>query len=103
MYSGVPKIMPVLVSFRPGSPSVSMSLILAMPKSTIFTKSGSPPRLVRKMFSGFMSRWTMPLSWAAPSAWQHWMRMWSDRSMGTVPSRASTFARSSPSRNSMTK
>ena len=56
---------------RPGSPSVSMSDILAMPKSTIFTKSALSWRETRKMFSGFMSRWTMPLLCAAPSARQH--------------------------------
>ena len=71
MYSGVPKIIPVLVSFRPGAPSVSISLILAMPKSTILTKSSMPSRFVRKMFSGLMSRWTMPLACVAESARQH--------------------------------
>ena len=37
---------------------------LAMPKSRIFT-TARPFFCARKMFSGFMSRWTMPLSCAA--------------------------------------
>ena len=39
-----------------------------MPKSTILTKSGRPSRSMRNTFSGLRSRWTMPLSCAAPSA-----------------------------------
>ena len=40
--------------------------ILAKPKSAIFTR----PRRSSRMFSGLMSRWTMPWSWAYWSASQ---------------------------------
>src|SRR5438270_697742 len=67
MYSGVPNTEPCLVSLGPAA-EPSAGCTFAMPKSTILTKSGRPSRSIRNTFSGFRSRWTMPLSCAAPSA-----------------------------------
>ena len=47
-------------------PSAVRPSILAMPKSVIFTR----PFLSSRMFSGLMSRWTMPSLWANWSASQ---------------------------------
>jgi hypothetical protein len=55
MYSGVPIAMPGLVSRR--SRAASASVVFAMPKSSTFTTSASPPFVMRKMFSGLRSRW----------------------------------------------
>ena len=70
MYSGVPNTAPARVRRGPaGWLEVSSGVTLAMPKSTILMKSRRPSRLMRKMFSGLRSRWTMPLAWAAARAW----------------------------------
>ena len=66
MYSGVPTTMPALVPTSFKSPMGRSSL--ATPKSSSFTKSGTPSFVMRKMFSGFTSRCTTPTSCAAWSA-----------------------------------
>src|SRR3954464_3131624 len=64
MYAGVPMTRPVRVLCDcPPSP-----VSLAMPKSSSLTKFLSPPRGHRYRFSGFKSRWTMPLACDARSA-----------------------------------
>jgi hypothetical protein len=88
MYSGVPNTAPARVSRGPSCPGAtapvaSSGVTLAMPKSTILTKSRRPSRLIRKMFSGLRSRWTMPLSWAAPSACAICAAIGSARSAGS--------------------
>ncbi len=70
MYMGVPTRLPVSVV-------CSLELILAMPKSMslgtmaaspgVWGRAGSSAR-ARKMFSGLMSRCTMPARWATSSA-----------------------------------
>ena len=51
MYSGVPIVMPGLVSLQ-----ASDEVLRAMPKSRTLTKSVCPSRATRKTFSGFRSR-----------------------------------------------
>ena len=53
---------------------------LAMPKSSTLTKSASPSRETRKMFSGLRSRWMMPAACAAESARQICVPMATTRS-----------------------
>ena len=61
MKAGLPSDVPRRVVWPvPAGPSCSR----AMPKSRIFTS----PEVVRKMFAGLTSRWTICLSWAAASA-----------------------------------
>ena len=57
MYWGVPTICPAPVNVRLGA---SRPTSLAMPKSAILTW----PSLFSNKFSGLMSRWTTPWSWA---------------------------------------
>ena len=68
MYSGVPNTAPARVRRGPFGSPARPAATFAMPKSTILTKSGRPSRSIRNTFSGLRSRWTMPLSCAAPSA-----------------------------------
>ena len=72
MYSGVPKIMPVRVSLRaPAVPVRRVELEVAHLRDAEvddLDEVRRPSRSIRKMFSGLRSRWTMPLSCAAPSA-----------------------------------
>ena len=72
-------IIPVLVRAVPGRSSS-----LEMPKSITLARgcAGSP---VRKTFSGFMSRWTTPLSWAAASALQIWRTTRTAAPTGILP------------------
>ncbi len=56
MYTGVPTAVPVWVSFWAELASVAAR---AMPKSA--TRAWPPESM---MFSGLMSRWTMPMLWA---------------------------------------
>ena len=62
MNSGVPTRLPAAVS------RTSSSRMRATPKSVTLTKSGWPLRDRSRMFSGLMSRWTMPRECAAASA-----------------------------------
>jgi hypothetical protein len=78
MYGGVPRTMPACVSFC--SFAAAFSSLFAMPKSSTFTKSSSPARLVRKMFAGLRSRWTTPFSCASCSDPQTCPMMRSTRS-----------------------
>ena len=81
MYSGVPNTEPARVN-RGSAALPGIGATLAIPKSTIFTKSVRPSRSTRKMFSGLRSRWTMPLSCAAPSAREIWAAILIARSGG---------------------
>ena len=68
MYPAVPITTPGVVCARSAvsssdSRAGSTSLSFARPKSRIFTR----PSFVMNTFSGFRSRWTMPLAWAAAS------------------------------------
>ena len=101
MYSGVPIAMPGLVSRR--SRAASASVVFAMPKSSTLTTSAAPSRVIRKTFSGFRSRWTMPCACAAASARQIWLAIRSARAVSTAPSRSMMFPSSTPSRYSITK
>ena len=74
MYCGVPITLPPLVSLL-----AAAATTLAMPKSRIFTKSGSPRRAVSRTFSGFRSRCTMPAWCAAPRASQTCSATWHAR------------------------
>ena len=72
IYATVPSVVPGLVRCCTSLVNVCVSgelgegLTLASPKSRIL----ACPRWVTKMFAGLMSRWTIPLAWAAsrPSA-----------------------------------
>ena len=63
MNSSVPSVWPTAVSAGTWR---SSDITLAMPKSSTLTWS-SPPRDSMNTFSGFMSRWTMPLACASLS------------------------------------
>ena len=71
MYPAVPRTPEVLSSVvsSSGPAPGSLSRSLARPKSSSFTR----PSRVTNAFSGFTSRWTIPFSWAAPSASAIWM------------------------------
>ena len=77
---------------------VTVEVALASPKSAIFTR---PDRSSRR-FSGLMSRWTMPRSWANCSASHTGGMMASACSGISFPSR-SRSRRFTPSMNSMTR
>ena len=64
MYAGVPTIIPVWV-IRSDSPSKLRSSTAAMPKSLTRAR---PVLSSQRMFAALMSRWMMPLRWAAASA-----------------------------------
>ncbi len=82
-----------------GDPSgVASPMILAMPKSAIFTR----PFLSSRMFSGLMSRWTMPSSCANCSASQICGTICSASRGESLPA-CSSWRRFSPSTNSMMK
>ena len=67
MNSGVPNTMPSWVRMsEPGR--ISRWVTFARPKSSTLGKSAMPPCVVRKMFSGFRSRCTMPCRCASSSA-----------------------------------
>ncbi len=66
MYAGVPSMAPTRV--RDDDPARWVSL--AMPKSSTLTKLWFDPRTHRWMFSGLMSRCTIPAAWLAASAEQ---------------------------------
>jgi hypothetical protein len=72
-----------------------------MPKSSTFTCV--PPRSRRsRMFSGLMSRWTMPFSCAAASTSPTRIAMSRASSKGSAPSFINRARRSSPSTYSKT-
>ena len=79
---------------------------LAMPKSRILSTTGvrAVPSVARNRLSGLRSRWTMPRSCAADSAFATWLPI--DTTVGSALSerraRARQFARLSPRRYSMT-
>ena len=100
MNSSVPSVWPTAVRARAGRPVGSA--ILAMPKSSTLTTS-SPSRLSTMMFSGFMSRWTMPRAWASPSASATWARIFSTRTGGSGPSWFCTSCRGRPRSSSMAR
>jgi hypothetical protein len=101
MNSGVPKTIPSWVStMEPGR--ISWSVTLARPKSSTLGKSLMPPWVLRKMFSGFRSRCTMPRLWASFRAPHTWIRIGSARSRGMGPPVRTTWLRFRPSRYSMT-
>ena len=100
MYSGVPQTKPVRVS--EGPPSAPPSTILAMPKSSTFTTSDSPPRLATTMmFSGLRSRWMTPAWCASARAESTWVTIRMMRGSGSGQSSVSTWWRSRPSTNSI--
>ena len=84
-------------------PEVRSSETLAMPKSSTFTKSGSPGRSSTMMLSGFTSRCTTPCSWLAASARATCSPSFSTRCTGIPPCWCTSAASVSPSRYSMTK
>ncbi len=64
MKAGVPMLVPTRVALL----AVDISRSLAIPKSSTFTW----PVRVRKTFSGFRSRWTIPFAWAATRTSTSW-------------------------------
>jgi len=80
MNSGVPTMRPAAVF----CPARSESRSLASPKSSTLTKFSAFFRRMRKMFSGFRSRWMMPARCAASSASQVWTKMGIATDAGTA-------------------
>ncbi len=65
---------------------------LAIPKSTTLAWSPAP----RRMFSGFMSRWTIPREWATARPWRTPDMIWHAWGTGIRVRRSSRFLRGSP-------
>ena len=80
------------------SPAVLRPSILAMPKSATFTR----PSLSSSRFSGLMSRWTMPRSWANCSA-SHSGGTMASASSGVNFRARKSWRRFTPSTNSMSR
>ena len=93
MYAGVPTASPVSVSFSSAGPPNTR----AIPKSATRVL----PSRVRRRFSGLMSRWTIPWSWAYWSACAASRATRSASSTGSWRSRRSRSRRLSPSTNGM--
>ncbi len=93
MYGNEPMIMPVAVSSVPWPPPA-----LAMPKSSTFV---TPPSVTITL-AGLTSRWTMPASWAAPSASATRAAHSRASASGGTPS-SSTSARLRPCSSSITR
>ena len=82
----------------PVAPDPSGPMRLARPKSRILTR----PSLVTKMFSGFRSRWTMPLSCAAARPRAIWIAEVDGLADGQRAARRRRSRRVSPSSSSVT-
>ncbi len=98
MYSGVPQTSPACVSFGSFAPG---EVIFAIPKSSTFTKSGSPRRGSTMTFSGFRSRCTIPCAWASARAERTCAAMRTMRASPSGDSSAIRRARSLPPRCSI--
>ncbi len=57
----------------------------AIPKSSTFTKSGSPSFVTSITFSGLRSRWTIPSPCPRETALAIWLVMWSARPSSIAP------------------
>ncbi len=95
MYIGVPTAMPA-VSW------LELSRSLATPKSRMRACTSKPATSVSTMFSGLMSRCTMPWPWACASPDSTWRMIDSACRRGIGP-RSSTSRRVSPLTNSITR
>ena len=94
MYTGVPIAIPVWVSLVPPATVTAR----AIPKSATTAR---PP--LSRMFSGLMSRWTMPSSWATASASATWVVIEMASSSGSCRSRSSRSPERLPLMNGMTQ
>ncbi len=74
-----------------------------MPKSTTLTASARLPLSMSMTLSGLTSRWTMPFSCAAPSAFATWRRIGMARAASMREAWRSTRPSDWPSRCSITK
>ena len=93
-YWAVPITRPVLVSR-------AWSLLRAIPKSVIFIAQSFFSST--RMFSGFTSRWTTPLEWAASRARASSMSIETIRFWGSPPGFSSMMSESGrPGQSSMT-
>ncbi|GAO05322.1 hypothetical protein PSR1_04231 [Anaeromyxobacter sp. PSR-1] len=79
------------------------SVILAMPKSRIFATSRPLPVRARNTFSGFRSRCTTPMAWAAPRPAQICQSTGTAAAGASAPSRRSRSNRLSPVSSSMAR
>jgi hypothetical protein len=100
MYTGVPITAPVAV--RRTLLSVDW-MNLEIPKSMILTKSGKSGFCSKNTFSGFMSRWMMPLAWAADRPRRTCRTIGTARAAAMGPVASAMSARLIPTRSSITR